>query len=219
MSEVQIGAVGAGEEFPEATGPGVVSDKELERQVLTRQQAREKNETNESAEPRGTKDVLRAAQKDEPVSPEEVQDAVAFFLASEASEEEQPSVEPKTLTLNLGTKEKPRKVRWTVVPVEDTEITRLRRTSQVGTRQQKRRGEAEVDEAVVARKVVVRGTVDPDPKELARTLGTGPDPADAVHAFFSKYGKTGLITQISGTILSISGWDDEDVQEVEAARG
>jgi hypothetical protein len=148
-----------------------------------------------------------------------MQSALDFYLKSEEQAEAEPEVEPKPLKLNLGTKEKPEWVRWVIMPVEDTLITKFRRESQVGTRAQKRRGDAEVDEARVALKVVRAGTVDPDPKELARAMQTGPDPLDAIRAFFKRKQKTGIITQVSGEILSISGWDDEDVQEVEAARG
>jgi hypothetical protein len=109
-------------------------------------------------------------------------------------------------------------VRWVIAPVSDTDITAIRKNSQGGTRAQRRRGDSEVDEALVSRRLVVKATVEPDPRELARAMKQV-DPSDALHLFFAKYGKTGLITQISGEILSLSGWDDEDIQEVEAARG
>lgn len=202
---------------------GTISDTDAERIITARREARERNEaTGADAEPRKGQDLLRAATKVDGTKATELKDeeivaALDHFLATEQDAEEE--IEPKALKLNVGTKEKPAWIRWVIVPVDDTEITRMRKNSQAGTRAQRRRGEAEVDEALVSRKLVVRGTVEPDIGDLARTMDSGPDPADAVHAYFKKFGKTGLITQISGEILSISGWDDEDVQEVQAAQG
>lgn len=198
---------------------GPMDEAALEQQVLERRRRREAAEESNGGEPRSTKDVLRAAARGEKLTEEEIPSALDYYLASEEQTEAEPAIEPKELKLNLGTKEKPEFVRWVVVPVEDTVITKFRRESQAGTRAQKRRGDAEVDEAVVARKIVERATIDPDPRALAKAMDTGPDPKDAIYRFFARKGKTGMITQISGEVLSISGWDDEDVQEVEAAQG
>lgn len=200
---------------------GAIPDAQLEAQVMARRARREeKEQEEEDREPRRGRELLKAAQagaeEESDLSAGEAADALEHFMATE--DDEGTVVEPKTLKLNLGTKAEPQWVRWTIVPVEDTEITRIRKNSVIGTRAQRRRGDAESDEALVSRRLVVKGTVDPDPKALAKTMNLL-DPADAVQAFFRKYGKTGLITQVSGEILSISGWDDEDVQEVEAARG
>jgi hypothetical protein len=207
------------EKAEEKRTEGPMDEAALERQVLERRQRREAAEESNGGEPRSTKDVLRAAARGEQVTEQEIPSALDYYLASEEQAEAEPAIEPKELKLNLGTKEKPEFVRWVVVPVEDTVITKFRRESQAGTRAQKRRGDAEVDEAVVARKIVERATIDPDPRELAKAMDTGPDPKDAIYRFFARKGKTGMITQISGEVLSISGWDDEDVQEVEAAQG
>jgi hypothetical protein len=198
--------------------PGL-SEEQLEAQVAERQRRRREKEQAAGAPdgpPREGKELLVAAAKEKPLQPEELVSATDYFLAT--AEDAEVKVEPKELKLNVGTKEKPAWVRWAIMPVEDTEITKIRKSALVGTRAQRRKGDAEADEALVSRRLVVRGTVDPDPAELARTMQLV-DPADAVQRFFARYGKTGLITQISGEILSISGWDDEDIQEVEAARG
>jgi hypothetical protein len=150
---------------------------------------------------------------------EQMADALDWLMEREADPDRAP--EPKTLKLNLGTSDEPQWVRWVIVAVEDSKITAIREQSRKGgNRRQRRAGtlDAEIDEMQVARKMVVEGTVEPAMGALAKRLGLI-DPADAVYEFFRKAGKTGLITQLSGEILSISGWDDEDLQEVDAARG
>lgn len=192
-------------------------DAALEAQVRARRARRERAEAEQDdPDVRPTAETLKAASKDQPVTDEEIHDALEFFLASDA--EEEVKVTPTPMRLNLGTAKKPQYIRWEIVPVPDTEITRIRRESVRGTRAQRRRGDAEVDENLVARKIVTLGTVNPDLTTLARQLRVV-DPTDALHAYFAKFGKTGLITQISGEILGISGWDDEDISEVESARG
>lgn len=179
---------------------------------------REREEEPEApAGPQRDSQLIRQA-KEESLPEGDVQDALEAFLRAEGDEEE---VVPTPLTINLGDDSKPNKIKWVILPVDDTEITRIRENSRTkGSRAQRRRGEGEVDEALVARKIVAKATVDPDLKGLAKKLSLV-DPVDALYAYFKKFGKTGLITQISGEVLSISGWDDEAVQamEVEAAQG
>jgi hypothetical protein len=103
-------------------------------------------------------------------------------------------------------------------PVEDTEITKIRRESQVGTRAQKRRGDAEVDEALVAPGGACAARSIPIRRSSRVRCSSGLIRSDAIHAFFAKR-QDGPDHADLGEILSISGWDDEDVQEVEAARG
>ncbi|MET0604177.1 MAG: hypothetical protein ABW167_19490 [Baekduia sp.] len=197
-----------------------MTEEELKAFVQAKRDRREAREVEDDDEPRTGSRLLRAAQgvnsgKDE-LSEKEIVGALDYFLATEQDAE--VTVEPTELKLNVGTKGERKLIRWVIAPVEDTRITAIRKESVKGTRAQRRSGQAEVDETLVSRKLVVEGTVDPDPRELARTMGLS-DTADAIHAFFKRFGKTGLITQISGEILSVSGWDDEDLQEVEAARG
>lgn len=212
MQEQIVGGGTAPSDAPEQPGP---TDAQLEAMVRAKRSRRDESGV-ESLGDRDRDETLKAAAKGQPLTEPEIADALDFYFAAEADPE--VAIVPTPLTLNLGTKEKPRKIRWEVLPVPDTEITRIRRESVRGTRAQRRRGDAEVDENLVARKIVVLGTVTPDLSTLARRLGVQ-DPVDALNTYFRKFGKTGLITQISGEILSISGWDDEDVQEAEAARG
>lgn len=201
--------------------PGLTADQEAA--IAARHERREAQAgggLHREERDRSGPELMRAAQRsatgrDELTEPE-IADALAFFLASEADADEQ--VEPTELKLNLGTKDEKKYVRWVIAPIEDTRITAIRKESVKGTRAQRRSGQAETDEALVSRKIVIEGTVEPDPREMARAMGLV-DPVDALDRYFRRYGKTGLITQISSEILSVSGWDDEDIQEVEAARG
>lgn len=176
---------------------------------------RPQRKTVERVEPELTAgQAVAKAGRGQKLNDEQAQDALEWFLQADDSQE----VEPKSLKLNMGNADKPEWISWVIGPVEDTLITKIREQSRKGTRAQKRRGDAEIDDMLVARRMVVEGTLEPDLRSLAKSLRMA-DPADAVQAFFKKRGKTGLITQLSGEILSISGWDEEDVQEVEAARG
>jgi hypothetical protein len=199
--------------------PGEVSPEQVE-QIVRERHARREAQSEADAPARTGGKLMKAlednAEADAKITQDEARDALAYFMATKDDEDKR--IEPITLRINVGSKAKPEWVRWTIGPVEDDEITRIRKESVKGTRAQRRRGDAETDEMLVARKIVTRGTLDPDPRELAQAMGLL-DPVDAIQTFFRKYGKTGLITQLSGEILSISGWDDEDVQEVEAARG
>jgi hypothetical protein len=192
------------------------SDEAVEKMVKARQEGRRRAaEEGEDPTERSPNQVMRAAAKGDRVTPEEVQDALEVFFAEEGDE---PEIEPTPLKLNIGTRDKPKWIAWEIVPVDDEEITRLRKESRKGNRRAKRAGEAEVDDNLVARRIVVKGTVSPDLRELASRLKLV-DPADALLKYFRRFGKTGLILQISGEILSISGYDDEDISELDAARG
>jgi hypothetical protein len=163
-------------------------------------------------------DLIKAAANGK-LKDNEVHDALGVYLRKEG-EAPPEGGEPKPLKLNVGTDDKPLFIRWVIQPVEDSDITKARESSQSGNRAQRRAGESTTDETLVARKIVAKGTVEPSAKALTEATGLI-DVNDALYAYFKRFGKTGLITQISGAILSISGWDEDDVQsmEVEAVQG
>lgn len=206
-------AAGTAEKTEQPPSP---DEAAVEQAVKARQEARRRREeAGEGDEPRPTPEVVRAAARGEKPTDDEIHDALEFFLAQEGEEIE---LEPKSLKLNLGTETKPKYIRWVIQPVEDSEIVRIRKMSQKGTKAQKRRGEAEVDENLVARRIVLKGTVEPSLPDIAKALDLV-DPADALYVYFKKFGKTGLILQISGEILNISGYDENDISELDAALG
>lgn len=200
-----------------ATETSQPSEQEVERLVKARQEARRQREAEEgdSSEDRPVGQVVRAAARGEKLAEDEVHDALEFFLAQEGEEVE---IEPKDLKLNVGTTANPKFIRWVIQPVDDAEIVQIRKRATKGSKAARRRGDAEVDENLVARRIVVKGTIEPDIGELAKQLRLV-DPADALLTYFRKFGKTGLILQISGEILNISGYDEDDVSEMDAALG
>lgn len=139
--------------------------------------------------------------------------ALDWFLNEEpvAAEEEVEEVE-----LNFGTQDEPRWVPWTIKPVPMETMRAVRRKA-ANTRAARQTGE--VDEYRVNLEIVVEGTVDPDVKFAAAQLaaeGRGPgDPVEAMRAKFQS--KPGYVAQLAGKIMTLSGFNDEDVREAEKA--
>ena len=142
---------------------------------------------------RETELLRRAAE--EKIQDTEIHDALEVFLAAEG----ETAWEPKELKINVGSEDEPRFVKWVIGPIEDTEINKIREQSpkKGANRAQRRAGmQGDVDESLVARRIVARATITPDMTGLARQLHMA-DPSDAVYAYFRKFGKTGLISMIS----------------------
>lgn len=125
--------------------------------------------------------------------------------------------ETQTVELNFGTQDDPQWVPWTIKPVAMETMRAVRRKA-ANTRAARQTGE--VDEYRVNLEIVVEGTVDPDVKEAARLLhseGRFPtaDPVDAMRAKFAS--KPGYVAQLAGKIMTLSGFNDEDVRDAEKA--
>ena len=188
-------------------------------------------EGEEYAEIRSDGDVIADAAAGKQLQAPEAQRALDFFL----SEEGQAVLEEEvthTLVLNFGgpTDEDwrvidpdrpPRKILWTIKPVEETVITRIfREAAGAGgqNRAQGRRARGPADENTNLR-IVAAGTADPAPEAVAQATGIA-DPTTAFKAWFRR--KPGLITQVADAILDLSGFNDDDVRdarEVRAAQG
>lgn len=156
----------------------------------------------------------------EELTPDEsrvVEDATNWLLeAFDAS----PDV-TKTLDLNVGSTQSPKWVKWTIRAVEGPTLRRIRaRAAESITRNARSKAGAlgDADAAFRANvEVVVEGTVEPDVRGLARGRGLA-DPSVLVEEAFRV--KQGLIDQVAGEIMSLSGYDDDDVRdslELEAA--
>lgn len=150
-------------------------------------------------------------------SDDERQDALDWFLATEDDTDL-----THTFEINVGGLEKRKWVPWTVRAVDMDRLRRIRqRSQQQGNRRDRRRAEAtgqpqQIDEIAVNIAIVVEGTVSPSLVEAAQSKGIV-DPAVIVRARFAH--KPGLLAQIASEIMSISGYDDDDVREVDAAQG
>ena len=157
--------------------------------------------------------AVAAARDGQRLADAEKTSALDWFL-----NEEPKAMEEETLTkeLNFGTQDEPRWVSWTIKPVP-MEVMRAIRKKAGNTRAARQTGE--VDEYRVNLEIVVEGTVDPDLRSAARQLheeGRGPaDPVDALRAKFAS--KPGYITQLGAAIMTLSGFNDEDVRDAEKA--
>jgi hypothetical protein len=145
------------------------------------------------------------------LSTEEVADALEWFL-SDVEEAD----EAHNFQINVGTLRHKKWVTWSVRPVDPDRIKRIRRASQGGNRMARRMGTGEFDEVGANIQIVVEGTVYPDIRAAAKEKGLVA-PEDWVRLKFSH--KPGLLTQIAGEVMACSGFDDEDVREVDAAQG
>lgn len=163
-------------------------------------------------EPRAGATAVTAARDGRRLSDGEKSSALDWFL----NEDPAGADETKKLELNFGTEEEPSWVDWVIKPVP-MEVMRAIRRKAANTRLARTTGE--VDEYRVNLEIVVEGTIDPDIREAARIFGEenrGPaDPVDALRAKFQN--KPGYIAQIAGKIMTLSGFNDEDVREAERA--
>lgn len=147
---------------------------------------------------------------------EEVEDAAEWLL-------EAASTDPDLLhdlTINVGTRSRPRKIKWTIRAVPGPTIRKLREQA-AGNRAQRRAGLALPDANAVFDanvKLVVMGTAYPDVAALAAQSGMKVGEFLLERAFNKKQG---LIDQIAAEIMDLSGYDDEDVTDavVQAASG
>jgi len=154
----------------------------------------------EAAKAKGRSDELTA---------DEQSAALDWFLSDVADDEEVT----KALELNVGTADDPRWITWVIRPVDLDTLRRIQRSAQ-GNRQQRRAGGA-ADEVAANARIIVEGTVDPDVKAASISKGIQ-DPSFYLANRFAR--KPGLMPQIAAEIMSLSGYDDEDVREVSAGK-
>jgi hypothetical protein len=164
------------------------------------------------------KEAVRLASEGRPLEPDAVDEATAWFLSDEEEEE------TEVVQLNIGSTEEPRWINWTIRSVDAEVLRRIQRAGQ--SRAQRRRGggmlAADVDMQDANARIVVEGTVKPNLAEIAHKKGVqeSADPTSASmmvlkHRFRRK---PGLIDQLAGRIMDLSGYDEEDVREAEAAK-
>lgn len=157
--------------------------------------------------------AARAGKGREKLTDGEKADALEWFLSDTPQDDEDAS---DTIELNVGTRRRPKWIEWEIQSVDRDLLRKIRRDSSQQSRRQRVMGQTDIDADRANLRIVVEGTIKPDLRAAAQQLGLV-DPADAVKRRFAR--KPGLIDQIAGEIMSISGFDDEDVREVDAARG
>lgn len=137
---------------------------------------------------------------------QEATSALDWFLSDSPNE---ASGLQKVVEVNVGSAENPHWIAWRIRAVDMDELRHIQKISE---RAAGRKGE---DDMVGTLKVIVAGTVDPDLSAATLQKGGIADPAMALRQRFRH--KPGLLGQIAGEIMAISGFDDEDVREAQAA--
>ena len=168
-----------------------------------------KGREERSHEDRTTPEVLSDLGRDHPVSESEATSALEWFLSEDPDEEIEPT---HVLELNVGVGDNPKWVRWTVRPIDTDELRRIQRTTSA-LRRRGRQDDLAIDQ-LGNLKIIIAGSVDPDVEEVARQQGLTPE------AMLQKRFRTkpGLIAQMSGQIMALSGFDDEDVRDALSAK-
>lgn len=137
------------------------------------------------------------------------EDATAWFLDAFAGET--PEVQ-NTLIVNVGGVGDARKdIRWKIKALDGPLIRKIRENAESLVRRQGSSGAGATSAGFNANvRIVIEGSTDPDIKTLARQQGIA-DPTAMLEVVLQK--KQGLIDQIAGSILTLSGYDQDDVQD------
>lgn len=159
--------------------------------------ADEPQSADESVDARGTAALRKVANGS--ASDAEAQNATDWFVGEDGGEELTDSFK-----LNVGSKKTPRWIVWTIKSLEREYIDAVRK--------QERSGD-EVDANRVNLRLAASATVDPNLQDLR---GDYADPADALQRRFQRKG--GLIDQIANRVVELSGYDDDDIKEIDAVK-
>lgn len=146
------------------------------------------------------------------MDPTERMDAVEWFMADDP--EEKPA--QRVLELDVSTDpDHPVVIKWIVHALERETLQSIRNKARVDAapRHRRRGVETEEDTALANARIAAAGTLYPNLRD-ERVRGEFMDPADALKYRFRH--KSGIIDQIAAHVISVSGYDDGDVKEVDA---
>lgn len=169
--------------------------------------------TDAPAAPSSPRDAVdEAAGKDATRSPDSLSKetqskALSWFLSEDAD----PDVITDTFEMNVGTKDRPNWISHTVQAIPRERIEQIRK--QFTSRRSD--GTDEVDNSQSNLYIAVEGLTDPNPSD-PQLRGRFADPADALSFRYRR--KSGLIDVIAGRVVGCSGYSDDDVREVNAAK-
>ena len=166
----------------------------------------------EPDEPRDTDEVIRdlgTSRMHRPPTAADVEkhDALEWFLS--ATDDADLT---HTMQINVGGPNDPRWLDWTIRPIDGDKLRAIRRRAT--SKQRRAAGLPEFDDMSANIEIMIEGTVSPDLRAAAKSMKMI-DPAIGVRTRFSH--KPGLVTAIANEILSISGYDDDDVRDLETA--
>lgn len=154
-------------------------------------------------------ELIDAVAEGKPTSIEEHNTALDWFLSDDPASDDELQ---RVLDINVGGEDE-KVIQWTIRAIDLDTLRRIRR--QVAGGRAQRRSGGELDEVAANLKIVVEGTVNPPLVDIAKQKGIA-SPETALKLRFRH--KPGLIGQLAGEILSLSGYDEEDVREVQAAK-
>ena len=189
----QRGRVDDGDEFPGANGNGDDTGPTFD------------DERREAVDR-----VTKATKAD----PKDLADATAWFLSDERS-----PLAVRTFGLNVGKWNDESKeyedfvVNWTVQALSREAIRTIQKMA-VPARE-RAKGTGEMDSMKANLGIAAEGTVKPDLAEIAASVGSQ-DTAEVLKRRFAY--KPGLIDQIANEVLTVSGYNDDDVRDVSAVR-
>jgi hypothetical protein len=160
-------------------------------------------------EDRGTPEILAALAADKSVGEKEASSALEWFLSEEPDEDVEQT---HTIEINVGIGDQQHWIAWMVRPIDTDELRRIQRTT-AALRRRGRQDDLGIDQ-LGNLKIIIAGSVDPDIEAIARTAHKAPEAI--LQQRFKK--KPGLIAQLSGQIMALSGFDDEDVRDALSAK-
>lgn len=139
-------------------------------------------------------------------------DAVEWFMADDPDE----APAQRKLELDVSTDpDHPKIIEWVVQALERETIQQIRdKAKKAPGRRRARQGDESAENVAVANtRIAAAGTLYPNLRD-ERVRGDFMDPADALKYRFRN--KSGIIDQIAGHVIEVSGYDEADVQEVNA---
>ena len=150
---------------------------------------------------------IQEAKEGTQLSSDQELDAMEWLLGDESDE----VADTRTLRINVGTDEQPRRVTWVIQALDGDSMIAIRRRAAGQSRAMRRQaaGAGETNEYRASLGMVAAATVEPDLAEVARAKKVA-SPEDVIRWRFRQ--RQGLVMQISSEIMDLSGWDEEDVQ-------
>lgn len=186
--------------------PPVMRERTQKADPVLDQEPMEQREAVESQMPPLNDEGKRQASFEAPeLSPQNQKNALDWFLSPE------PDAATKDLEINVGTEAKPTWITWTIRAIDADQLKAIQRAAEKKARRQR---QGEVDEVDSMLAVMVEGTVYPPLRDIAAQEGER-DVRAMVRKRFAR--KPGLIPMVSGEIFKLSGFDEADVREADAA--
>ena len=161
--------------------------------------------------------VAKGGAVEKGVPTDAVQTALEWLLSDDAV------AQTYRMEINVGLPSAEKWVEWEIRPMDREALKRIRREADTANREAKRRGEQSIDATKQNLRIVAEATIDPDLAAAAARKGVmagSSDPyAGATAVLAHRFAlKMGLIDQIAGEVLKLSGYDEEDIREALAGK-